>query len=334
MNRLLLTIFLVSFGFSLTLGAQVPDWLDNADKRFPRDKYVNAIGRGSTEEAAKQDALSQIGQYFGVEINTASLGTQNFRSLREGDRESSRFDQDIQKKVTVKSSQKLFAVEYSQPFALRPSEIVVAAGLDRKAATAAWSALYRDTGSRISQLMELARNPRRSLSLRLSAWKGAEALVIQGRDQEEKLRLLEPSTPPPSLAYDREALLDLREELTAGTRMVLEVQGAESGRLESLLSSLITKAGFQTGPGGGFQLKTNLVLTTSRSGYGLSAAQWRLEAGLQEGTAQIHAVVLQGKTGGSSPEAAADKALTEALRQLETQFVPELISRMTAGVEF
>ena len=54
------TIYLITLNilYSVLCFAAAPAWKLNLEKQFPSEKYVRAIGEGTTESAAKKSALA------------------------------------------------------------------------------------------------------------------------------------------------------------------------------------------------------------------------------------------------------------------------------------
>ena len=117
--------------YSALCFAAAPTWKLNLEKQFPSEKYVRAIGEGTTEPAAKKSALSELSAYFSQTIIAESESYQKIRQAEAGNVTSS----DLRENVIVHSDTELFCVKYTAAWTdPKSKKIYVCAFIDRKEA--------------------------------------------------------------------------------------------------------------------------------------------------------------------------------------------------------
>ncbi|MEX0845209.1 MAG: LPP20 family lipoprotein [Balneolaceae bacterium] len=71
---LLIAGFITGCGSSgNTTGNGIPDWVENPGNSFSQDKYLMAVGSGSTLKEARSDAFSSLSQIFKMNINATEV---------------------------------------------------------------------------------------------------------------------------------------------------------------------------------------------------------------------------------------------------------------------
>ena len=100
----------------------VPAWYLDTNKVYPDRDYLAVRGRGSTEREAKRDAAGELATLFTAQINYDS--TANFRySELENPNNSYR---SVEQTVNIHSAQKIYGIEYSEPFRAEGRVYIVA----------------------------------------------------------------------------------------------------------------------------------------------------------------------------------------------------------------
>ena len=90
----------------------VPNWFVNLEKEFPTEKYIRAIGEGSSELSAKQAALAELSAHFStsVEAKTYAHSSKTEKNFEYSSNSS------IDQNITVLSNSELFVVHYTQSY--------------------------------------------------------------------------------------------------------------------------------------------------------------------------------------------------------------------------
>ena len=150
-------IYLITLNilYSALCFAAAPVWKLNLEKQFPAEKYVRAIGEGTTEAAAKKSALAELSAYFSQTIIAESESYQEIRQAGAGNGTSS----DLRENVIIHSDTELFCVKYTAAWTEPKSKkIYVCAFIDRKEAWDLITQKMKGLEDKCNQLSKLADN--------------------------------------------------------------------------------------------------------------------------------------------------------------------------------
>lgn len=107
MKKQVLCVFLLAT-CSVVCSASAPKWLLDAERAFPSEKYIRAIGEGKSVENAKKNALAELGAYFSQTVSSEINAVQRL-SKSEGFLQK----EQLTRSVNTSSLAKLFAVHYT-----------------------------------------------------------------------------------------------------------------------------------------------------------------------------------------------------------------------------
>ncbi|MCR4822139.1 MAG: hypothetical protein K5873_04605 [Treponema sp.] len=93
----------------------LPDWFSDFRTVYPASQYIAQQGVGSSQEAARSDALSQIARYFQANVNTHITSSRQF-AMNEGVTTEKR---SLVNDLEVKSQVELFAIQYTNPLYIK-----------------------------------------------------------------------------------------------------------------------------------------------------------------------------------------------------------------------
>ena len=157
------TALLFAVGFALwTLAsclsapASMPEWYQNMEAVYPRERYIASQGRGSARAEAEQQALAGLAAYFEQEVKregTASVSMTERQGVVERTRQ-------IEEAITVTVKRNLSAVRYAEDAWRHPAtkEFIVVAYMDREEAWAVYSPQSENAANTFMQLFYGARN--------------------------------------------------------------------------------------------------------------------------------------------------------------------------------
>lgn len=248
------TIYLITLNilYSALCFAAAPTWKLNLEKQFPSEKYVRAIGEGTTEPAAKKSALAELSAYFSQTIIAESESYQKIRQAEAGNVTSS----DLRENVIVHSDTELFCVRYTDAWTEPKSKkIYVCAFIDRKEAWDLITQKMKGLEDKCNQLSKLADNEKESFKkllfltkvrLLYSEYSGLYEKVValfpkRGEQFEGFIRKME--------GYMNELML-----LKASTAIQVKVSGDKGNSIYSKITELLMQKGFLISPDGRYQL--------------------------------------------------------------------------------
>ena len=90
----------------------VPKWIINLEKEFPSEKYIRAVGEGSSEILAKKSAVAELSSSFSQKI-TAETYAHSYKSQKDSVYNS---NFSIEQAITVSTSSDLFIVRYTDVY--------------------------------------------------------------------------------------------------------------------------------------------------------------------------------------------------------------------------
>lgn len=111
MKKKLVTLMIIFLTSTLCFSTS-PNWLIKLEKVFPTEKYIRAIGEGSSISFAKQTALSELSSYFEQTIESQTYATKKITQNNLFAEETS----NIQQNFISTTKSEFFQVEYTDFF--------------------------------------------------------------------------------------------------------------------------------------------------------------------------------------------------------------------------
>lgn len=311
-----------------------PTWYPDHSFDYPEKEYLAFLGEGTDNETARNDAMQQMANYFGVDVKSVSSGSQSYREITAGGTTSSKLESSISNKIQIKSSQKLFTVKTTAFYQLKSDRVLVLAYLNRDAGLSAWDEIERTTILLFESSKSRVSNANLPMGTRLAHFQVAQLLARQISDYELKRSLLKEGAPVLFDSHLRDEWAALKDGFLPLSAISISVSGDDSEAITAQLAGRLSEAGFLTGTGGGaLVLSARSAIKETGSGYGLAAFQWKLDLSLSDGTLTVATLGLQGKSSGSSSSKAREKLENDIRSQIETNFVPEMINRLLKPLE-
>ena len=109
MKRFFVTSLILFFSSTLCFSSS-PKWITNLEKVYPSEKFIRAIGEGSSITFAKQIAVSELSSFFEQTIETQTFATKSISKNNFCIEESSIIKQDF----LFSTKTEIFQVEYSE----------------------------------------------------------------------------------------------------------------------------------------------------------------------------------------------------------------------------
>ena len=242
--------------YSALCFAAAPAWKLNLEKQFPSEKYVRAIGEGTTEAAAKKSALAELSAYFSQTIIAESESYQKIRQAGAGNGTSS----DLREKVIVHSDMELFCVSYTAAWTdPKSKKVFVCAFIDRKEAWDLITQKMKGLEDKCNQLSKLANNEKEPLKKQLLLTK-AISLYSEYSELYEKAVTLFPKRGEQFEAFIRKMDGYMNELMLLKTSTAIQVKVAEDkgNSIYTKLSELLTRNGFLISSDGRYQLSATV----------------------------------------------------------------------------
>lgn len=107
---------LAAFSFGSLVFSVAPSWLHNKNKVYPADKFISAIGEGSSEQKARAEAAAAISQYFDTKINVFTTAAEKFESVQVSGGTKTAGTQSLDQIIKISSSAEFFCLNYTAPY--------------------------------------------------------------------------------------------------------------------------------------------------------------------------------------------------------------------------
>ena len=252
------TIYLITLNilYSALCFAAAPAWKLNLEKQFPSEKYVRAIGEGTTESAAKKSALAELSGYFSQTIIAESESYQKIRQAGAGNGTSS----DLREKVIVHSDMELFCVRYTAAWTdPKSKKVFVCAFIDRKEAWDLITQKMKGLEDKCNQLSKLADNEKEPFKKQLLLTK-AISLYSEYSELYEKAVTLFPKRGEQFEAFIRkmDGYMNELMLLKASTAIQVKVAEDKGNSIYSKISELLMQKGFLISSDGRYQLSATV----------------------------------------------------------------------------
>lgn len=252
------TIYFITLNilYSALCFAAAPTWKLNLEKQFPSEKYVRAIGEGTTEPAAKKSALAELSAYFSQTIIAESESYQKIRQAGAGNGTSS----DLRENVIVHSYTELFCVRYTDAWTEPKSKkIYVCAFIDRKEA---WDLITQkmkrleDKCSKLSKLAENEKEPFKKLLL----FTKVKSFYSEYSELYEMAVALFPKRSERFESFIRKMDSCMNELilLKSSTAIQVKVSGDKGNSIYNKIYELLTQNGFLISSDGRYQLSATV----------------------------------------------------------------------------
>ncbi len=96
--------------------AQVPKWVREPEKVYPKAEYLKAVGEGKSLEAAQNSALSAIALAFKTKTDVRNVAISNMTHIREENSSVYEVSQKLIQIVNISSDAEFFCTNFSEPY--------------------------------------------------------------------------------------------------------------------------------------------------------------------------------------------------------------------------
>ncbi len=242
--------------YSALCFAAAPAWKLNLEKQFPSEKYVRAIGEGTTEAAAKKSALAELSAYFSQTIIAETESYQKIRQTGAGNVTNS----DLRENVIIHSDTELFYVRYTAAWTEPKSKkVFVCAFIERKEAWDLITQKMKGLEDKCNQLSKLANNEKDPFKRMLLLTK-VRPFYSEYSGLYEKAVALFPKRGEQFEAFIRkmDGYMNELMLLKASTAIQVKVAGDKGNSIYSKISELLTRNGFLISSDGRYQLSATV----------------------------------------------------------------------------
>lgn len=342
---LLAAITLAGFGLASCAGApkattepspaaqtQVPPWFNDLGASYPENQYLAFMGSGPDLAAARADAQSQMANFFGMTVTAITDGKVEYSDKAKGAGTSqSELKRSVSQTVKTSSTQKLYAVKYSEAFTLKASTYQVGY-LVLKDTLAQIRAEKKTAVDATTHYFDVAAKAPSVLERHLNLLAGSAFLGRIG-ELDALLRVLKAPTGN-DLAALQENGRNLEDAIKAKMTATVALSDPED-MVGATLNEALTALDIKPAPKGTLTLKASvavkpLALSTQND---LHTHEWSIALDLidETGTTWFSSQA-SGRASGSSNDTAKLRARMEIEKFIKTQFAKSVTDKLLTKV--
>jgi hypothetical protein len=311
---------------------KVPAWFNDLASVYPEDQYLAFMGSGPDLEAARADAQSQLANFFGMTITAVSDGKVEYRDKSGGaGADQSELRRSVSQSVKTSSTQKLYAVKYSDAFTLKSNTYQVGY-LVLKDTLAQIKAERKTAVDAATHYFDMAAKAPSVLDRHLNHLAGAAFLGRIG-ELDAILRTLKAQTGN-ELAALQENARTLGDAIKAKMTASVALNDPE-GMVGNTLTEALTTLDIKPSSKGTLTLKAAvsvkpLALSTQND---LHTHEWSISLDLVDETGTTwFSNQASGRASGSSNDTAKVRARMEVEKFIKTQFAKSVTDKLVAKV--
>lgn len=305
-----------------------PDWLNGTSERYPQVRYLLGQGQASSAALARDRARADLAKVFEVRIVEEARDSSSATSQSNAGATDQTAESRAERQITVQADHVLEGVQIAEVWPDGKGEYHALAVLDR---LKAGDKLRREIAD-LDALTERAIGKAREgddLLVRIDA--AAKAAQAQ-RDREQVqryLRVIDITGVGVPSRYEASRLASDFEQLARRVRISTEAGNDPTGKLATLLSGAVGKAGFSTAPADAcdYTLVGDLSLDESR------IEGWYWAKGMLEVKLVDHAGTVRNarqwpvKASAQQPGVARQRVAEEVQRLLDARLREAVLSR-------
>lgn len=315
-NRVLGVFFLLALGAvgMSCATAGPPRWMEERDSLFPPDQYLAFEGSGGDAAGARQDALKQMSEYFGVSVSTVSEArTAVSETRQEGVSTETAIEREASQQVQSSSETQLFAVKTTEAWTDETGRVHILAYLDKNEMFQQVASRYEESLRQVKRGITLLSSGGLSLlEQKKQTLQGLEAMEALRRDLQI-IALLDKT--PPSPVPDDAPLRESQEFLNRNLAVSLALE--DQGLADSCLS-VLNQMGIPVQEEAPLSLSGSLTLQEPKEAYSVIVSHWNLTLTLtDERGRQVLGISEDKQSTDSSSSAAQDKSRRFARRLAE-----------------
>ena len=114
-NRIafLYILIVLLFVSCATTGNSGPKWFTDIESVYPSEKYISAIGEGTTLQEAQSNAISQISLYFDTDVTVNRELVNSYNEIQTNNSYFAEEIKQINEETSIRSQSKFFCVQFS-----------------------------------------------------------------------------------------------------------------------------------------------------------------------------------------------------------------------------
>ncbi|MBN2685988.1 MAG: LPP20 family lipoprotein [Pontiellaceae bacterium] len=236
-------LLLIALAFAGCKTLQEPDWLRNPKSVYPEDRYLSAIGAGSSRQTAEYAASANLSRIFKSHIEATD---RLIDVTSESEKEFSRTTE-VSTDINILSEQTLINIQHAEAWKDDIGRYHAIAYIDRRATAEIYQNQIDENSRRIQTFLTYA-DQAETLLQKHAQLRAAARLANENTALLQQLKVIhsptaEAAAPPYSIAALKTALLTNGEKI----RVSIQIDGDTNERTAEILKEMITRYGFTVG---------------------------------------------------------------------------------------
>ncbi len=221
-----------------------PAWYLDPGLAYPEDRYLAAVGSGSTRRDAEQQAMAGLAQIFEANIQVDVRAQERYREIVSSQGTFTDQEMELAQTTSIQSVQRLLNVQFSEAAVDNRGMVHTIAYLERVPTGMMYMDMIQRNSSQVQSFLREASAS--SDPLRRYAYISAAAAIAAGNQSlVDQLRIISPNmSRTVSLGYDYNNLMQQRSEEAENMRVSVSVSGDHQDRIQNVVSQALSAEGY------------------------------------------------------------------------------------------
>lgn len=264
-----------------------PDWVDNAQVKYPSDVYLTAVGEGSSRVRSSKNAITNLAEIFSVSVRAETKTLSSSIKQQSSLGVTLESTTSLQRHIETETEQTIEGVEIKESWLSPTGEYYTLAVLQKRNAARNLTESILEFDQKIQELIDYSRKTAPNSILALNALRSARDLQVTREMSNSQLKYLNGSGVLNDFSIeDIEQLI--RQQLASLQISVERESGEDKNALQAALSGLgvtvVEQSGVQiasvmdfneaTFVNNWYWLRGSYQLTISEDGKVISRKRW------------------------------------------------------------
>lgn len=312
-----------------------PVWMDDLGSSYPEDQYLAVIGEGDSLQKAKANAASDVSLIFQNKISVDNTMESRFEELMSsGVLQSVSESTTMTENINQQSNQELTNMKYGESWVDDMGKTYVVGFIDRMETGQIYKVRIEDQAKVVAHLIGRANNQETLLGT-YAFLDAAFAVAMANEVQIAQLDIINAGIKRTiHLGYNLGNLKADRADMAMDMNFQVRVNGDIDGRIEPLISGVLTEMGFGISDGGSLQIRGDFSMDKVDRGNDFVNYKWYLSLNLVDDRG-IPVVSFEADTisAGMSDSAAVSRAYKDVEKEIQRQFSHQLNGYFDSFIE-
>ena len=233
-------------------GKGEPAWLQDKGSLYPEDKFLAEIGEGNSLNGAKDNAKTSLARIFRNTIIVDSNITTRYNDLSDGENIlDSSMETSVDESITQLSNETLINVHFGENWTSPLGKVYIIAYIDRAETAQIYRQRIERDSERAAYFIDKS-GTEDDLVRRYGYLDAAMVMDAQISSKRDQLEIINsPFARMIMLPYEPEELHSLHADTAKQMLFSVTIDGDEQGKLEDMVTQVLTDRGFTVGDGAG-----------------------------------------------------------------------------------